>query len=224
MLNSPQCQDKTNRFLTVLGLLHIAYQPLFSGYLANAFCSRPENVAQFKLVQRLQILGGIWFVSRYFFTWFSADDLKAFGIDERYGYDPKAPWNADGSVVEWLNGPELCTYKGIHHLAWSIPMAPISYYMPSMSVHCLLMFSPFFLIDHGSFSKNIGIRVAGFVLFATGPVLADYITPNKHEAASIWCFFSICQVVGLVCILVGQKMSMGKWNVKKGNQKKQKKR
>ena len=36
---------------------------------------------------------------------------------------------------------------------------------------------------------------------------------NKHEAASIWCFFSIMQIVVLVAILVMQRHVRGKWYV-----------
>jgi hypothetical protein len=42
-------------------------------------------------------------------------------------------------------------------------------------------------------------------------VLGDWITPNKHESASIWCFFSMLQVCGLVCIIVVQRHSKGRW-------------
>ena len=76
MLDSPACSTQTNRFLTVLGMVHIAFQPLFSGYLANAFCMRDVNVAQFKLIQRLQILGGVWFMMRHFAVYLDADLLK----------------------------------------------------------------------------------------------------------------------------------------------------
>merc|ERR1711865_428957 len=53
--------------------------------------------------------------------------------------------------------------------------------------------------------------IAGTILFATGPFMADWITPNKQEAASIWCFFSIMQVVGLACILILNLHSRGRW-------------
>jgi hypothetical protein len=80
---------------------------------------------------------------------------------------------------------------------------------------------------------NVPNYIAGFVLFLSGPgerrlldkphiailiihctplaVLGDWITPNKHESASIWCFFSMLQVCGLVCIIVVQRHSKGRW-------------
>jgi len=204
---SPTCKSSANRFLTFLGLLHIAFQPFYSAHLSCAFVTSEKNVAQFELVKRLQLVGGVLLLCRYFFTLF---DMRDFGVtDERYLFDAKA-WD-DKVVVEWLSGPALCTYHGVKHLAWSIPMVPVSYYMPSMGLHSFLMFIPFFVLDQGGVLRNLPNWIAGTILFATGPFMADWITPNKQEAASIWCFFSIMQVVGLACILILNLHSRGRW-------------
>merc|ERR1712166_180310 len=205
---SPTCQSNANRFLTLLGLLHICFQPYYSAHLSCAFVTSDKNVAQFELVKRLQLVGGVFLLGRYFFT---LVDVAAWGMDPRYGFDAHR-WSAKTSV-EWLDGPMLCTYKGLQHLAWSVPLAPVSYYMPSMGLHSFLMFIPFFVLDHGSLSRNIPNWIAGAILFLSGPAMADWFTPNKHEAASIWCFFSICQVLGLVAILFSTMHSRGRWFV-----------
>jgi hypothetical protein len=85
--------------------------------------------------------------------------------------------------------------------------------MPSMALHSFLMFVPFFLVDTGNTMANFTNCIAGLILFVTGPILADSIAPNKHEAASIWCFFSIMQIVVLVMLLAGQRISRGRWYV-----------
>lgn len=206
---SPTCNTQANRFLTWVGLLHIAFQPYYSAHLSCAFVKSAANVAQFKLVQRLQIIGGLMLLARYFMTLVPLETYEAYGIATGYAFDAQK-WTES---VEWLNGPALCTYKGIKHLAWSIPMTPVSYYTPSMALHSFLMFMPFFAMDHGSPGRNFGNWVAGIILFVTGPLVGDWFTPNKHEAASIWCFFSIMQVVGLVLLIVFQKMAYGKWFV-----------
>jgi len=36
--------------------------------------------------------------------------------------------------------------------------------------------------------------IQGVFLFAFGPYLASWFTPNLMEQASIWCFFSIAQI------------------------------
>eukprot|EP00658_Telonema_sp_P-2_P043949 TRINITY_DN3181_c0_g1_i9.p1 TRINITY_DN3181_c0_g1~~TRINITY_DN3181_c0_g1_i9.p1 ORF type:complete len:237 (-),score=53.12 TRINITY_DN3181_c0_g1_i9:456-1166(-) len=169
MRASPQCRSQANQFLTFLGFLHIAFQPYYSAKLSCAFVSSKQNMAQFSLVQRLQLLGGVWFLSRHLLTYV---DLVGLGFDPRYAFDP-ASWKVHD--VEWLSGPWLCTYKGLHHLAWSVPMVPVSYYSPGMQLHAFLMFAPFFAMDHGSLARNIGNYVAGVLLFVTGPLLADYV-------------------------------------------------
>jgi len=106
---------------------------------------------------------------------------------------------ADGHIPrEWLSGGVLCTYQGIKHLAWSVPMIAPSYYVPAGSIHSFLMFMPFFLVDHESFVLNAFNWMCGLSIFFIGPVLGDWITSNKHEAASIWCFFSIVQCTSFV--------------------------
>jgi len=211
MENSQMCQSSANQFLTFLGLVHIAFQPMFSAYLSNAFVRSEKNKHVFAFLTRFQFWGGVWLISRNLLTYVDPSLFDSFwGFNNANTFDASA-WKAG---VEWLSGPILCTYKGYHHLAWSIPFLPVSYYVPSMSVHMMLMFLPFFTLDHGSFGKNAGTRVAGALLFLTGPALADWITPNRQEAASIWCFFSILQVVGLICIMIPQMVARGRWFTK----------
>lgn len=56
------------------------------------------------------------------------------------------------------------------------------------------MFAPFCVV-------KINNVIQGLFLFAFGPALASYITPNLMEQASIWCFFSIAQIFVMVLII-----------------------
>ena len=96
--------------------------------------------------------------------------------------------------TEWLRGETLCTVSGKYHLAWIVPMSDVSYYTPSAAIHSFLMFAPFFVL-------RSNMIIQGVVLWATGPALAAYITPNLMEQASIWCFFSIAQI-GVMLFLI----------------------
>ena len=145
---------------------------------------------------------------RFFLTYVEHSQFPYF---QEWNFFDKFAWVKNN---EWLNGPTLCTYFGHRHLAWSIPFLPVSYYVPSFALHVFLMFVPFFAMDHGSFSKNLGNYIAGSLLFVSGPVLADYFSVNKHESASIWCFFSIMQVVGLVMLHCMNQMTRGNWYTK----------
>jgi hypothetical protein len=85
-------------------------------------------------------------------------------------------------------GEKLCTFNGKYHLAWSVPMADPSYFMPSAQIHAFMMFAPFLAMW-----EKRGMLIQGTFLLLTGPVMAAAITPNLMEQASIWCFFSIMQ-------------------------------
>jgi len=196
---SPQCQMVENQVLTWLGFLHICYQPFFTHYMSCGFAHTEKSKAQFSLVKKLCFCGGSWLLFRSVLAIFpSTYDNIGLGWllgDAQY----YANGGADGHIPrEWLSGGVLCTYQGIKHLAWSVPMIAPSYYVPAGSIHSFLMFMPFFLVDHESFVLNAFNWMCGLSIFFIGPVLGDWITSNKHEAASIWCFFSIVQCTSFV--------------------------
>jgi hypothetical protein len=75
-------------------------------------------------------------------------------------------------------------------------LADPTYVIPGAALHSFLMFAPFFAL----YEKR-GMVIQGIFLFMCGPYLAGLITPNLMEQASIWCFFSIAQIViMLFCI------------------------
>lgn len=207
LLASPQCQDAANQFLTFLGFLHICFQPVFTHYISCAFVKRDTNVVQFKLVRRLCLAGGSILLARHVLAMYP-HALEGVGVSA----DQLAP--SRGNLEdEWLSGDVLCTYKGAVHLAWSVPMIQPSYYVPSMGIHSFLMFIPFFVMDHGSFSANVSNWISGLLLFISGPVVGDMLGGGPQESASIWCFFSICQISFLVVLLFMSAHSRGRWYV-----------
>lgn len=56
------------------------------------------------------------------------------------------PYEGSCRTGEWLRGEILCTYKGNYHLAWSVPMIDVTYWVPSAAIHSFLMFVPFFIM------------------------------------------------------------------------------
>jgi hypothetical protein len=99
--------------------------------------------------------------------------------------------------TEWLRGEILCTFKtkDMVHLGWSVPMADPSYYVMGASIHSFLMFAPFFVL----YEKK-GMILQGVFLFLFGPFMASLISSNLMEQASIWCFFSIAQVIIIIIV------------------------
>ena len=59
-----------------------------------------------------------------------------------------------------------------------------------------MMYAPFLAL----YEKR-GMLVQGGFLLLTGPVMAAAITPNLMEQASIWCFFSISQIIAMLFLI-----------------------
>jgi len=121
------------------------------------------------------MIGGIWLFARYFLVaffpcYFGPSTPRVSDFDDFF------PSNATGlRETEWIKGETLCTYLGSQHIAWSIPLAEVSYYVPSVSVHSFLMFVPFFIMD------DFELAAQGVILALTGPILAAFISANLHE-------------------------------------------
>jgi len=162
------CAHPMNQFLTVIGFLHIAFQPYFTHLLGGAFITKPSKVAKMTAVRHLSLVAGVFMFSRYLMAT-PAHHIK----------------QCDN--VDWLRGERTCTFTGNYHLAWELPMYDATYFMPSNFIHFFMMFAPYIIMGPEMW-------LHGLILFATGPLLSSYITPNLYEQASIWCFFSIGQV------------------------------
>eukprot|EP00041_Stephanoeca_diplocostata_P028457 m.807710 g.807710 ORF g.807710 m.807710 type:complete len:310 (-) comp23380_c0_seq1:2352-3281(-) len=166
------CDNQWNKVLTVLGYLHICYQPYFTHIINSALTKSERVLTMYVPILRLCLIGGTCLFLRWVATYY---------IEEREHFSD------DVKSTEWLRGETLCTLNGKYHLAWSVPMIDVSYYVPSAAIHSFLMFAPFFVVKSN-------MLVQGFFLWMTGPYLAAYITDNLMEQASIWCFFSIAQI------------------------------
>ena len=193
-----KCSDPNNQFLTVIGLLHICFQPYFTSLSSARFRiydikSRYEK----DLVSKLTLFGGFWLFSRYMFTIMYPDnpDMRPRATEACPNYE----WIVEG-YDPWLqrDTPNLpghsCTFipdSPTQHLAWAAPMYQASYFVPGASLHTFLMFVP------GLFcAKWWGM----LLLFTTGPFLAMVLTASLHEQAAVWCYFSILQCFLLVLV------------------------
>jgi len=177
-LNSPECDNIINKFLTVLGFLHICLQPYFCHVINASLTKNAKYLDRYLVIKRLCLIGGGMLFARFFLS---------YAWETKLGGQPS---------TEWLRGDKVCTYRGNYHLAWSLPMADPTYVIPGAAIHSFLMFAPFFAL----YEKK-GMVLQGIFLFAFGPYLAGLITPNLMEQASIWCFFSIAQIsIMLFCI------------------------
>jgi len=190
-ISDPICKTQMNQFLTILGYLHIMCQPYFTNLYFSSFRkvlgkAGPGEDLVWVIVKRLCMAQFCFGMARLFMSpGFNMEDLS------------KDQITALTLTKEWLSGPQMCTYKGVYHLAWSIPLSEPTYFIANMGLHSFMMFVPILTI--GGLTE-----LDSFLwLFGTGPLLASYISPNLHEQASIWCFMSIIQTtVGLVSVML----------------------
>eukprot|EP00178_Gracilaria_changii_P005250 TRINITY_DN18598_c0_g1_i1.p1 TRINITY_DN18598_c0_g1~~TRINITY_DN18598_c0_g1_i1.p1 ORF type:complete len:213 (+),score=15.11 TRINITY_DN18598_c0_g1_i1:137-775(+) len=183
-----------NQFLTILGFLHICFQPYFTHIINSSLTKNPKFLAQYDIILRMCLLGGSMLFARYLLA-----DFQSTPINSDFTVWKGTPAiNGSYRTTEWLRGEELCTYNGNYHLAWSVPMYDPTYWSPSAAIHSFLMFGPFFVMK-----RNMIIQ--GIFLWAAGPLLASYITANLMEQASIWCFFSITQI-GIMLFIIREQL------------------
>jgi hypothetical protein len=171
-IDSPVCDTQANKFLTILGFLHICLQPYFCHLINSSLTKNPKYIDRYVVIKRLCLIGGFMLFARFLVS----------------GIWPGADMQVNPST-EWLRGHKLCTFRGNYHLAWSVPMADPTYIIPGAAIHSFLMFAPFLAL----YEKK-GMVIQAIFLFLFGPYTASLITSNLMEQASIWCFFSIAQI------------------------------
>ena len=203
-LGDEVCNTMLNKFLTILGFLHICLQPTFCHLINESLSQSPSpklpaayNVKlqkyadQYTVIRRLCLIGGFLLFLRWPMSYVDG-------------------WNTQesrpGMSQEWLRGDQVCTFKtqAMVHLGWSVPMSDSTYIMQGIGIHSFLMFAPFFAL----YEKK-GMMIQGAFLFLTGPYMASLITSNLMEQASIWCFFSIAQI-GIMLFLIRETLIV-KW-------------
>jgi hypothetical protein len=171
-LTLDQCGTPANETVTLLSVLHIAFQPLVINAFAMALVGRPLAPGLRGLVVMLAGLAvAVMLLQLYPFGWAGTCTPGATLCAER-----------------------LCTVSGDWHIAWDVPynglLAPLDaatglywgFYGYMLTVFLLPLF-------YGAWR---------FVLFhaLAGPVLAGLLTGNPNEVPAVWCLFSI----GLVLI------------------------
>ncbi|KAH3744240.1 DUF5765 domain-containing protein [Pelomyxa schiedti] len=174
-----ECENHINKVLTVVGYMHICFQPFFAHLMTYSLSYNENTRAQIRAVMAMCVGGGVILFSRYLMS----------------------PWahvlpSADRPSTEWLaSDGSLCTYSGNRHLAWAVPLYEATYFVPGTAIHSYMMFMPYFVI------RPPKMWILGFFLLMSGPVLASYITDNLQEQASIWCFMSVIQVAVMVFLI-----------------------
>lgn len=195
--NFSMCANSTNQFLTLIGYLHIIFQPFMANVTFFSMHRTPNVTYRIvgDFIQRLCLFQSLWMLARYAMAVYGPEsyyagpptihcpnyELIREGYDGSHGYmTPNVPGHS-------------CTFRspsGTGHLAWAVPLYQNTYLMPSASLHFFMMFVPALVCaqhDHM-------LRFMTAVLFVTGPFFVNYfVTDVVGEQASVWCILSMVQ-------------------------------
>jgi len=160
------CDNPINKFLTVLGFIHLAFQPFFVNLFLGSFMNKAQK-RYLPLILSLCLMGGTMLCNRFWKTW---GDIPC------------------TDNIEPMCGPTLCTFRGDVHLAWQIPMqhSDQDYFTPGFTLHFVLFYLPTYALGMYGFT---------IFLLISGPFIGRVLTNHQDEIPAIWCFFSIFQLL-----------------------------
>lgn len=121
-----ECDHMANKVLTIIGMIHICFQPYFGNLLGSFDATDEVRHLVDKAVLPLSFLAGLLMASR----WIGAD---AFPCDTN---------------VEPMCGKDFCTYSGSIHLSWHFFIRQPNYWSPSAFLHSFTMFAPMIILYH----------------------------------------------------------------------------
>ncbi len=161
------CSNPANQIATLLGYIHIAFQPIFGNALFMHFI--PSEIRRY-------IQGPVYVLC-------AASAI--FMLIQLYPFN----WADSCTTGKILCSQMLCSVPGQWHLAWDIPynsLGEIGYNIPVLSAGFFTYTLTMFVLPiiYGSW------RITLYHIFL-GPVPARLLTDNLNEFAAIWCLVSI---------------------------------
>lgn len=190
-----QCGLPANQIATMLGYLHICFQPFFGCLLALYFV--PAEVRRAAMPWAMAVAG------------FSA----AFMVIQLYPFD----WAGTCRPGRNLCGEVLCSVSGNWHIAWELPLNAIGEIDTPWLLETPVLgpiFAPGFL------SYMIAMFLVPFLFgswrivlyhIVMGPLLARSLTDNPNESPAIWCLLSIAFLLIVVKTPVRRFMHVRSW-------------
>lgn len=177
------CNSPSNQVATLLGYLHIAFQPFFINAISMYFI--PEEI-------RRKITLPVYFLCFV---------VAIFMILASY------PFSWAGSCVEGLCGERLCSVSGSWHIAWELPLNLIDYWnfgFFQMSGFSYVLVAFLLPILYGSWR---------FTLYHVlmGPSIAYFLTDSINEHAAVWCLISIALLLIVVKTPIRKILFVRKW-------------
>jgi hypothetical protein len=172
-----ECYNSDNQIATLLGYIHIAFQPFFINAVAMHFIPKGTSLRIAPSVYMLCFAAAVIFMMRiYPFEWASLCYDKSY----QFLFMPDIKFSMP------FCGEQICSTSGDWHIAWAIP-ASGSVAMASVYVYVAFLLP----LLYGSW------RLVLYHLI-TGPLLSFLTTSDMNEWAAVWCLYSI----GLIFLVI----------------------
>jgi hypothetical protein len=171
-----QCSNPSNQVATMLGYLHIAFQPFFVNAVSMHFVPKPVRDRIRPFVYGLCFLGALLFIMRlYPWGWMT----PCYEITYNLPFCPTCSFHIP------FCGKNICSVSGAWHIAWQIP-ARYNYFLDNT-----YLIAAFFMpVLYGSWRMTVYHIISG-------PLLAWATTKDANEWAAVWCLYSIA-LLGLM--------------------------
>ena len=185
------CDNPSNQVLTLLGYLHIAFQPFFVNMVAMYFIPEPvKKKIQIAVYTLCTVSSVIILIKMFPFAWAGTCAIG----------------------VEGFCGTQTCSVSGDWHIAWQMPLnglmsEPLDWLMDfSWGLHAFAYIAASFLLPvlYGSW------RFVAFH-FMVGPFISDIVTSDPNEFSAVWCLFSIALCVSVIKSPIRKYLHVKQW-------------
>ena len=183
------CSAPSNQIATLLGYLHITFQPFFINLISLYFI--PGEVR--KRIEPLVftacfITAIILLIQLYPFSW--AGEC-----------DPLRP----------LCGSVLCSVSGNWHIAWEVPASGIGNFWVNTGISFLSHGYIAYVVASFLIPLIYGSWRLTLYHYLLGPLLASMTTDNINEWPAVWCLFSIGILLIVVKTPIRKILFVRKW-------------
>ncbi|MGR8934803.1 MAG: DUF5765 domain-containing protein [Gammaproteobacteria bacterium] len=186
------CTDPRNQIATLLGYIHIAFQPFFINAISLYFIPDAIRKRISGAVYTVCFLATLCLLIRiYPFDWAPVcyQAKTRFFLFSQY---------FDAFTVPFC-GERICSVSGDWHIAWEIPAMDNNFLFNMYSVAAFLL-----PMLYGSWKMTLYQLV-------TGPFLAYLTTSNPNEWAAVWCLYSIGLLLLLIKTPIRSYLYVKKW-------------
>jgi len=185
-----QCSNPDNQVATLLGYLHIAFQPIFINAVSMQFIpQRVRKKIQYFVYALCFVASWFWIMRLYPFTWARPCWQVQYSLPFLTSYHPNVPFC----------GKIICSLHGQWHIAWEIP-ARFVFLFDNAYVWTAFLLP----ILYGSWRITI-------YHILTGPFLAYLTTNNANEWAAVWCLYSIGLLGVMIKTPVRRTLHVKRW-------------